>query len=139
MEHNSAKDILISGSYTCVLVKEDNVVTSYERGVKPLVNLIRSGEDFSDFYAADKVIGKATAFLYVLLQVKSVYGSVISESALKVLTDNSICVEYETLVKNIINRRGDGICPFEDAVLSVEDADEALAVIINKMREMGIK
>ena len=139
MEHNSAKDILISGSYTCVLMKEDNVVTSYERGVKPLVNLIRSGEDFSDFYAADKVIGKATAFLYVLLQVKSVYASVISESALQVLTDNSICVEYETLVKNIINRRGDGICPFEDAVLSVEDADVALAVIINKMREMGIE
>ena len=139
MELNSAKDILISGNYTCVLVKEDNVVTSYERGVKPLVNLIRSGEDFSDFHAADKVIGKATAFLYVLLQVKSVYASVISESALQVLTDNGISVEYETLVKNIINRRGDGICPFEDAVLSVEDADEALAVIINKMQEMGIE
>jgi hypothetical protein len=87
------------------------------RGVKPLVIWLSSGEDFHGFSAADKVIGKATAFLYVLLGVKAVYASVISEGALDVLTKNGIDTQYGCVVEHIINRAGDGICPFEQAVL----------------------
>ena len=128
-----AKQILLSGEYTCVLRKGDIVYTSTLRGVKPLVQFIESGNSFFDFVAADKVVGKATAFLYIILGVKSIYASVISAPALDLLQKNKIEISYGTLVDYIINREGTGICPFEEAVLDVEDTKTAYIVIQNKI------
>ena len=72
------------------------------------------------------------------LGVKAVYASVISKSALAVLQDGGIYAEYGSLVENIINRQGDGICPFEAAVLDVWDGETAYKEIRRKMNELGI-
>ena len=137
-EWNYAKDTLLSEGYTCVLVSGSTVYTSTLRGVKPLMQWLENGTDMKGFYAADKVIGKATAFLYVLLGVRAVYAHVISKSALAVLQENKIEVQYGTLVENIINRKGDGICPFEQAVMEIGSAAEAYPAILGKMKEMNI-
>ena len=81
---------LNSGVCTCVLCKEDIVCTSTERGVKPLLNWLDRGVDLHGFSAADKVVGKAAAFLYVLLGVKEVYAPVMSESAIYTLAGNGV-------------------------------------------------
>lgn len=133
-----AKDILRSEGYTCVMCKGDSLATSTRRGVVPLVTWVESGENYKDFCAADKVVGKATAFLYVLLGVKAVYALVISKSALQVLTEHNITVEFGNIVENIINRQGDGICPFESAVLDVVDPTVAYKTVRRKMSEMSI-
>ena len=133
-----AKEFLLSGNYTCVLYKENDVYTSTLRGVKPIVQWLESDLDFHGYFAADKVVGKATAFLYSLLGVRAVYAHVISRSALEVLQAQNIDAEYGTLVDYIINRRGDGICPFESAVLEVHDPQEAYNTIKDKMKEMNI-
>ncbi len=134
-----AKELLLGGGYTCVLVKGEEVFTSAERGVKPLVSFRESQKDYSGYSAADKVVGKATAFLYVLLGVKAVYANIISKSALEVLERYNIETKFMELVENIINRKGDGICPFEKAVLDIEDVDEVYDVIRGKMSELNIK
>ncbi len=131
-----AKDILQNGNYTCVLCRGEEVFTSDLRGVKPLLQLAESGKSFRGYSAADKVVGKATAFLYVLLKAEEVYAGVISKSALQVLEGYGIKAEYDVLAENIINRKGDGICPFEKAVLHTEDVGSAFEIIKNKMREM---
>lgn len=133
-----AKEKLLSEGYTCVLCSGSTVHTSTLRGVKPLVQWLESGTDMKGFCAADKVVGKATAFLYVLLGVQAVYAHVISKSALTVLKESSIEVQYGTLVENIINRKGDGICPFEETVLEIHNAAEAYPAILRKMKEMNI-
>ena len=81
LEH--AKSILQEGGYTCVLCKGEAIHTSYHRGVRPLLELLET--DVSGFCAADKVVGKATALLYRLLNVKAVHAQVISQAALQVL------------------------------------------------------
>ena len=134
----NAKQILISGEYTCVLCKDDIVHTSTLRGVKPLVQFLESGTIPSGFSAADKVIGRATAYLYVLLGVREVYAQIISEPAAEVLRAKGIHVQYGTLVPNIINRKGDGICPFEAAVMEITDPSLAYEAILSKMKEMNI-
>jgi hypothetical protein len=63
----------------------------------------------------------------------------MSRAALSVLENAGIEVRYDTLTDNIINRRGDGICPFESAVLDILSADEAYGAILEKMKEMGIE
>lgn len=139
MDLINAKTKLAEGTYTCVLCKGEKIYTSESRGVKPLVSWYMNGAGFKEYSAADKVVGKATAFLYRLLGVSAVYAGVISRQAIRVLSEAGISVEYGTLVDNIINRRGDGICPFEAAVLETEDEQEAYLLILDKMRELGIK
>ena len=131
-----AVEILDEGSYTCVLCKDDMVYTSTKRGVKPLIEWYNSGINMRGFYAADKVVGKAAAFLYVLLGVDEVYAPVMSESALHTLESNGIKVQCKQLVKEIINRAGTGRCPMEEAVDGITDAKEALEAIKRKIEEL---
>ena len=82
------------------------------------------------------MVGRATAFLYVLLGVKEVYATVMSKPAADVLTAQGISASWGTLVDGIINRRGDGPCPFEAAVMDLSDPQQALDAIRNKMAQM---
>ena len=76
-----ARAILLEGGYTCVLTRGETIHTATARGVKPLVDWLDSGLELRDFSAADKVVGRATAFLYVLLGVKEVHSLVMSTPA----------------------------------------------------------
>ena len=131
--------ILAAQGYTCVLCKEEAVYTSTARGVRPLVEFLDSGVDFHSFSAADKVIGKATAFLYCLLGVKEVYAQVISRSALQVLEDHGIAAGYDILTDAIFNHRKDGFCPMETATKNISDPQEALAAIRRTMEILRAK
>lgn len=57
------------------------MLTSTERGVKPLLQWLDGENSVKGFSAVDKVVGRAAAFLYVLLEVKEVYAGVMSEGA----------------------------------------------------------
>lgn len=133
-----AKEILTSGGYTCVLTDGHVIYTSTDRGVKPLVRFLENGQIPAGLSAADKVVGRATAYLYVRLMVREVYSQIISQSAMEVLREHGIDVAFDKLVPNIINRKGDGICPFEAAVMDIFDPDLAYAAIREKMEEMNI-
>ena len=136
MDLEQARRILESGEYTCVLCRGSQVYTATARGVKPLVDWLDSGLDLKGFSAADKVVGRATAFLYVLLGVRSVHARVMSEPAMEVLNANAISASCDRLVSGIINRRGDGPWPFENAVLGIEDPAAALCAIRRKQFSM---
>ncbi len=129
-----AIEVLKNGEYTCVLCKEDVVYTGKERGVKPLLDWTESDIDFKGFSAADKVVGNAAAFLYVILGVKEVYAQVMSEPAASTLIKNGIDVHYDVSVKNIINRSGTGICPMEETVNDISSPQEALNAIKLKLK-----
>ena len=129
-----AKSLLQSGGYTCVLCKDNIVHTSFHRGVRPLLELLET--DVSGFYAADKVVGKATALLYCLLNVKAIHAQVISQAALQVLQNSPIAVSWDRQVDYIKNRAGDGRCPMEQATEGIDDPQEALVAIQKKLKEL---
>ena len=134
-----ARELLKSNDLTCAVCKEDKAYTSTDRGVKPLVLWYESGTDMKNASAADKVVGRGAAFLYLLLGIGELYAQVISKPALELLSENGIAVYYGTLADNIINRQGNGICPFEEAVLNVTDSHEAYISIIQKMKDLKIR
>ena len=136
MDLQTAKKQLLEGGYTCVLCLDGKIATSTYRGVKPLLNWLDEGLDMTGASAADKVVGRATAFLYCLLGVSRVYAAVMSRPAAQVLEENGIEAHWGELVDGIINRRGTGPCPFEDAVMHITDSQEALTAIRNKMAMM---
>ena len=127
--------MLISGGYTCVLTDGGAVYTSCDRGVKPLVRFLESGELPAGLSAADKVVGKATAFLYVLLGVKAVYAPVISAPAFAVLQRFGVDASCDRVVEAIFNRDRTGFCPMETAVRDLDDPAAAYARVLEVLRQ----
>lgn len=132
-----AKEIFDSGDYTCVLCKGEATLTSTERGVKPILNWLDDENGAEGFSAVDKVVGRAAAFLYVLLKVKEVYADVMGKGAADVLAKYGIRFGYGVLAKEIINRKGDDICPMEQAVTGIDVPEQALVAVREKIKELS--
>lgn len=124
-----ARNLLSTGGYTCVLCRDGQCLTDTRRGIRPLLELLDRGADLHGFSTADKVVGKAAAFLYCLMGVSHVYAPVISQPATEVLKSHGIAVEYDLLVPAIFNRDRSGLCPMESAVRDLADPEDALAAI----------
>lgn len=131
-----AKKLLGEQSLTCAFVKGNWIYKSTQRGIKPLLEFMELPAKESDFSVADRVIGKAAAFLYILLGAGEVYAGVISKPALTVLENAGIKVTYDCLTDAIRNRAGDGFCPMETATLNIEDPGEALEAVLKKLEEI---
>lgn len=131
-----AVNLLKNGNYTLTAVSELEIITSLQRGVTPLIKLLDNSVKLNGFSAADKVVGKAAAFLYVLLEVDEIYSKVISRSALAVLEKNNIRVQYDVLTDAIRSRDNTGFCPMETAVMDTDDAESALILIRQKLDEL---
>lgn len=131
-----ARSLLEKENYTCVICRGDDVITDRRRGVRPLLELLESGKDLQGYSAADKVVGKAAAFLYCLLGVKALHAGVLSVPARDVLVSAGIAVEWGSLVPAIQNRAGDGFCPMETAVWDLTDpalAPDAIRIALQKL------
>ena len=126
----AARQRLAEGNFTCVLHIRGEEYTSFERGVKPLLAFLKSKTDFAGAIAADKTVGAGAAHLYCLLGVRAVWANVISEAAEEILIKAGIAVFYSERVPYIINRRGDGMCPIENAVAGATSSQHAYELIV---------
>ena len=132
-----ARRILTDTNSTCVFYNGDTVLTDSRRGVKPLLDLLEKKIDMTTYVAADKVVGKAAAYLYCLLGIRSLYAATISQSALDVLNQYHISVVFTTLVPAIQNRTKDGPCPMEHAVWEIDTPEEALQAIYQTLAALN--
>ena len=139
MDLTRAKNLLDSSCHTCVIVKGDACYLSDHRGVKPLLQWLDEGTDLRGFSAADKVVGKAAAYLYALLGVKAVYARIISDPSVAVLEEHGITVSFETKVAGIRNRTDTGPCPMEQAVAGITDPVEAEIAVRNRLAQLQAK
>lgn len=129
-----AKEIYSDGTFTCVLCKDESVITSCEKGIKPLIGFCKDGNSYVGFSAADKIVGKAAALLYAKLGVSEIFAEVLSVAGESVLKKYGISCSCNTLTAEIINRLGTGICPMESAVKAVEDYESAYSILSDKVR-----
>lgn len=131
-----AKQTLEKEELTCIITDGSAVYKSVMRGIRPLLTLQQSGNDVRSFVAADRVVGKAAAFIYLLLGVRALYAGVISAPSVALLERHGIAVFYGTRVDAIKNRSGNGFCPMEQAVKDIDDPHAALAAVKNKLEEL---
>ena len=134
LDLEKAKEAL--GAHTIVLCKGDDIVTSDELGIKPMVSFIDEGRKLGGYAVADRTVGKAAALLFVYAGITSVYAGVLSKSGESVLKAHGIPYEYGTLAERIINRKGDGLCPMELATAEIDDPTAALAAIKVRLKEL---
>lgn len=125
------------GSYL-IIKNRGHVVRFFERGIKNLWQAAASEEKIllgAD--VEDSIVGKAAALLMVCGGARSVKAGVLSEGGKCVLEEHGVPYGYDVLVPNIINRRGDGICPMEEVAKDC-DTSNIVAAIGRKLAELGV-
>lgn len=135
-ELDKVKELLIDENLKFVLIKDDRIIKSNDRGVKPLLDLIRSKEDVRGFSAADKVVGKAAALLYLKLGVREIYARLISKEAVNLFKENGVYYEYTSIQPFIKNRDLTDMCPMDKSVRSISDPDKAFIAISETVRRL---
>lgn len=126
----------LAGHSIC-LCKGGEKIFSDERGIKPLMRFIAEDLNLTGYSAADVVVGKAAALLFVKCKIKAVYAKVLSLSGKDIFERFGIEYSFGELVDKIINRTGDDICPMEKATLLTDDPDRAYEILKNKISPSG--
>ena len=90
------------------------------------------GTKLVDSSAADRIVGRAAAFLCTYAEIASVFAVTMSAEGLEVLRKNEIRYEYKQLVPHILNSAQTAICPFEDLTSGLTDAEEAYLKLKNE-------
>lgn len=137
------KRILIEEELTCVLAEKDGIILrSKEKGVMPLYRFIQiEGRAEGPLLMADKIVGKAAAYLAIYAGVKQIYTHKISEGGLHILEENGVQVCYDKRVPYIYNRMQTGQCPMEtslEGITKVEQAWQILDTFIKNRERQGV-
>lgn len=134
-----ARQKILDGKAGCVIIKYGEIVHDENgRGIAPILDIYRQHPDkMKGAFLVDKVIGKAAAMVAICGKVKAVHAELICDSAVEILTRHGIAVTYTKRVKDILNRRRDGLCPMEKTVLNISDPAagvKALEVAVQQLR-----
>lgn len=121
------------GEKNCVVIRNNKIISAESpRGIAHLIKIYEEGILLNSF-VADAIVGKAAAMIFTLAGVKGCYGHTMSKEALKWLEEHNIEASYNILTDHIINRKGDGICPMEETVMKVNNENEALILLKEKI------
>ncbi len=121
--------------YTLVLCKGGKKLSSNKRGIAQMVEYLRADIDLRGYSAADMIVGKAVASMFVLAGVDSVFAKTISKKGLEYLENHGVRVEYDVLTDCIVNRQGNDVCPMERAVENIDEPEKCFEAILKKIEE----
>ncbi|MBR2283018.1 MAG: DUF1893 domain-containing protein [Ruminococcus sp.] len=125
----------LAGHSIC-LCRDGSVIVDDGRGISPMIRFIAEGRDLTGYSAADLIVGKAAAMLFVKTGICKAYGKVMSAAARDHLEKHGIACEWETLTPQIINRAGTGMCPMEQTVADINDTEAGYKALCRKLAEM---
>lgn len=125
----------LDGHSIC-LCRDGEYFTDDGRGISPMIRLIEEGRDLHGYAAADIIVGKAAAMLFIKVGIREVYGEVMSRAGYDCLQQHDIPCAYGKLTEKIINRKGDGICPMEQTVALIDDPEEGTIALQQRMMEL---
>lgn len=137
-----AKLELHQNNLNLVIVKNGNTVfETRSPGISGFLLVIENvGTELVDASAADRIVGRAAAFLCAYAEIASVFAATISAEGLEVLRKREIHCEYKHLVPHILNSTQTAVCPFEELTSGLTDPKEAFLKLkgeVNRLRPKG--
>ena len=137
----AARQLIVQNKAGCVIIKNGKIIHDGSgRGISPILTIYRQHpEKMKNSIVVDKVIGKAAAMVAICGGVSRVHAELICDSAVDVLEKHNIPVTYTLRVKNILNRRRNGLCPMEQVVLNIDDPQTAVTALEEAVRKMNAK
>jgi len=122
-----AKKLLTDEEITFVMVNDQLIQRSSDRGIKPMFeHAFHQTELMKGASIADRVIGKAAALLAAYAGVSELYSPLVSQEAVKVCNVHGIKLEHDQVVDHIQNRTQTGLCPMEALSSNVTNPHEML-------------
>lgn len=126
-----------NAGYSIVCAKPHYLYVSRQKGIAPIMDMLKKDRTFfKDCVIVDAVIGKASAMMLVYGKAAHIHGKIMSESAITFLDTQDITYSYEERCSYIINRTKDGLCPMEQAVMSMDDLQQAYHALIEKQLQL---
>ncbi|MDD3094814.1 MAG: DUF1893 domain-containing protein [Candidatus Neomarinimicrobiota bacterium] len=131
-----ARTFLENGDDTFIAVKNGDILyRSQQRGIQPYFDALdRCGEALCACAVADRLAGKAAVHLALYIGAFALYTPMASGYAIHLAEAKDLIFEYERRVPHILNRKGDFMCPMEEAVLDIEDSQEAFVKLRETLR-----
>ena len=131
----AARRMILDGRAECVLVKDGRILAQESGGgVSPLLTIYETRKgDMADAVIVDKVVGRAAAAIAICGKARHVHGEVMSEDAAEFLKAHGITSGCTLPVPRILNRKRDGLSPLEQSVAGIDDPEQALAALKNKI------
>lgn len=120
------KRMMTLGGYSLVLCEGGRAFTAEDNALTALMETAESGENWQNCYCAVKTAGKAEALLLLHLRAKGVYAETIAKTAVRLLQQNDVEVQYISVVPNLLNAEKTGLLPSEQAVRDIDDPKQAL-------------
>ena len=112
---------------TCALTLGNVIFKSKDKSVRSLLDWMNSGNNYMGYMLADKIVGKAAAFIMIAMGIREIYAQVISEPAKALLEKEHVVVNADLV--EILDKDKAEKDPLERAVESYENAAEALMPI----------
>lgn len=135
---DKAKLLLEKENAACAAVCGKNSLLSWDKGIRPLLNWLEADRNsLSGWSVADKIVGRAAAFLFIYADVRAVYGRIMTRGAYLLLTTAKIDTHYGDLCGHILNRTGTDICPMEKAVQEINEPSQAYEALKSAAAGMG--
>ncbi len=132
-----AKEAMIFEGYTCVITLDNIMFKSKDKGLQPLLDWLYSGNKYAGWRLCDKVVGRAAAYLHIILGVREIYADVISQPAKELLEENNVTVNAGEIVPAILNDAKDGPHPLETAVENITDVNDSIMAIEHAIKRMN--
>ncbi len=136
MDIKKAKKLLSVPGTTLAVCRGGVLFVSQKSGIAPALDCLSLGDALHGSAAADKIIGKAAAMLFISAGVRELYGEVMSLAAAAMLDKYGVVRSHTILTEVIVNRKGDGICPMEEAVMDISDPSKAEAALRKKLASL---
>ena len=122
-----------------VVIKDGDAIAKRRgRGILPLVSLYEE-KLLKDAVVVDRILGRAAALVCRAGGVLEVGAMVGSNAAIQVLEKGGIKTVVVKTVEKIMNRRGDGCCPFEKEVQGIEDPLIGVARVKDLLEKLGLR
>ena len=106
-------------------------------GIKPILEVIEEmGEDIHGYVIGDRILGRASALLCRYAKAQGVYSPQGTKTGIALMIMGGVPCQVDELIPQIMNRNGDGLCPFEKMLKDVDTPEEAYKILKDKV--MGV-
>jgi hypothetical protein len=128
-----AKSELYEENLTLAIVKNGALIYSTKsHRISGFLDAIeKCGENLQGASIADRVVGKAIAFLCAFAKIKEVYAAVLSRKAQVIFKQNKIAYHWTELVDNVLDAAKTGMCPFEKAAAEISEPEKAYKTFLS--------
>ena len=130
-----AREVLSTTDSSIVVISYGKIWKKKKgEGIKPILEVIEEmGEDIHGSVIGDRILGRASALLCRYVKAQGVYSPQGTKTGVALLIMGGVPCQVGELIPQIMNRNGDGLCPFEKMLKDVDSPDEAYKILKEKV------